>query len=76
MEVLCKNHKICGFGLSCEHAKKHTIIHIENDQRGTANNCILHQRIDPYDGTVCECYCSSIFLRNDKLKKLNYESNL
>lgn len=70
MEVICKNYKLCQFIDTCDHAKIHNIIHIVG--RGSANSCILNERAKiegKFEHSVC--YCSPIFLRKNKLKKLN-----
>ena len=63
MEVICKNYKQCEFVDTCEHAKPHNIIHIIG--RGSANSCILKERIEIFEGRFGRsiCYCSPIFLR-------------
>ena len=62
MEVICKGHKICDDKMNCSHSKVHK--HNINCEQSEYNLEI--------------CYCSNIYLRKDKLKKiirLN-ESNL
>jgi hypothetical protein len=65
MEVICKNYKKCQYIDTCDHAKIHNIIHIEGF--GSANSCLLS------DGFFC--YCSPMFLRKNKLKKLGELKN-
>ena len=67
MKVICESYKVCRYRDTCSHSKAHDVIHLLDDERGSANNCILsHKQID--------CFCSTVFLRKDKLIKLkNYE---
>ena len=61
MKVICKGHKTCEYGFKNinDHYCNHSIPHECNDEK------LGNKYVDP------GCYCSGIFLRKDKLKKIN-----
>lgn len=55
MEVVCKGYDTCEDRLECEHSKKHE----------------FNIHCEKTEHNSENCYCSHIFLRKEKLEKLN-----
>jgi len=61
MEVICKGYDTCDERLECEHSTPHKLKNRRQCEKSEHN--------------LASCYCSHVFLRKQKLDKLN-ECNL
>ena len=71
MKVVCKGYKTCDYRHKCYHSTPHNIIS-EQFIRLDFFDCISKCETD-HNKTICNC--SAIYLRKEKLKKLNEDNN-